>query len=47
LVPFKDWLSEVREYGVEDAEKVPAIRLLEWYENQDSEMTALDVSNPW
>lgn len=33
LVSFAQWLDKVREYGVEDAEKVPAVRLLSFFEN--------------
>jgi len=45
LVPFEQWLSKVRELGVEDAERVPAIRLLAWYESNDPIVPALDVKN--
>jgi len=45
LVPFDKWLSKVRELGVEDAERVPAIRLLAWYESNDPIVPALDVKN--
>jgi len=43
-VPFQQWLSKVREYGVKDAEKVPAVRLLEFFESLEN-FPALDVSN--
>ena len=43
LVPVKIWLSKVREHGIEDAEKVPAIRLLDFYEHMEN-LPALDVT---
>jgi hypothetical protein len=42
LVTLQEWLSKVREHGIEDAEKVPAIRLLDFYENLEL-LPALDV----
>ena len=44
LVPFQRWLSRVRELGIEEAEKVPAVRLLEFFESLEN-FPALDVKN--
>ena|ERR1700742_469755 len=44
LVPLKEWLSKLREHGIEDVEKVPAIRLVDFYESLGA-FPALDVSN--
>lgn len=43
-VSFQDWLSKVRDFGDRDPEKVPAFRLLEFYENLEV-FPVLDVAN--
>jgi hypothetical protein len=42
FVTRQEWLSKVREHGIEDAEKVPAIRLQDFYEAMEV-LPALDV----
>lgn len=43
-VSMKDWVFKIRQYGIGDAEKVPAVRLLDFYENWES-MPVLSVVN--
>jgi hypothetical protein len=42
LVPLREWLVKLREHSIEDAEKVPAVRLLEFFENLE-DSSKLDV----
>ena len=44
LVPMQTWLSNLRKHGVDDAKKVPAVRLQEYFENNE-DSPALDVKN--
>ena len=32
-VGFEEWLSKLRKYSIDEAEKVPAVRMLEFFEN--------------
>ena len=43
-IPLKQWIAKVREHGLEGAEKVPAIRLVEFFENMQS-TPGMDISN--
>lgn len=44
LVPYSQWLEKLKKHKIEDAEKVPAVRLLEFFENLE-DSPALDVKN--
>lgn len=44
MVPFKEWLEELLKRDIDDCEDVPAVKLLEFFEEFTDESLLLDVS---
>jgi hypothetical protein len=43
-ISLREWISKVNEYGVENAERIPAIRLMDFFEKLE-EFPGLNVTN--